>query len=425
MSIFEITESNSNLLLCGISHHQTNIGLRECFAFSNAALIDLLNLLKQSPWIQGCVAISTCNRFELIVDFKTLDLPREKAESVIGNIIANHAGLKLVDCENLFYFKSGKEVVSHLFLVSCGLDSVIIGEPQILGQIKRAYEVSLKMAYSSTSLNKLFHKTFQVAKLIRSVTGVGQNAISVGFAVKALVKEIFGELSDVTVMLIGAGEVGVLTLKHLKAAGVRKFFVVNKTLENAVKVANSIGGIACSLPNMKEFLPQADIIVGASSLSLEQEKLLTESDVKNSYVSNLGSVKCFVDLGVPRNFDSNIENIENAFLYTIDDLRKVVSDNLTKRREEFNKPKTIIDSEVSKFCHRSELDNLVPLLLKLNSKLAIFKDKTFAVKIKMLRKKPTDTEYFQRFKSQLFKLESELDSRFCDEASDVKLRAIS
>lgn len=326
----------------GMNHAVAELAVREAFAVGHAGSV--LQKIIEIPGISEGAVVSTCNRVELIT------------VGVNGNCIPD---IELVFSEisklpvrafsKTLYHLHGKAAVSHVFRVASGLDSLVVGEPQILGQLKEAYRMAQEGGAAKRLLNRLLPASFHVAKAVRSRTKIGHHAVSVCFAARELAREIFGDLSQATLMVIGAGEVGTLALKHFYSAGVRKIFLLNKTLANAQDLASTCGGVAADLADLPLYLPRADIVLGASALPVGVPPLVSEKDVTVSFRARPGKPQFFIDLGVPRNFSSAIADLSDAFLYNIDDLEAVVQKNLGGRILEVRRAEFIVEEEVDKF----------------------------------------------------------------------------
>ena len=239
---------------------------------------------------------------------------------------------------------------------------MILGEPQVLGQIKQAYSLAHKLGATRSVLNRLFHRSFGVAKAVRTKTKIGHNAVSVCYAAKELATQIFGDLSEASLMLLGAGETGSLALKHFCAAGVKQCYIVNKTFANAAALAEPIGGAAVELSHFKNIMPHADIIIGASSLPQGSEPLISKEAAEEALRQRPGDTQFYIDLAVPRNFDADICRLSDAFLYNIDDLEEVILKNIDARSLEQERAELLINDEVNRFDAWLETRRLEPLI---------------------------------------------------------------
>jgi glutamyl-tRNA reductase len=348
----------------GINHHKANISLREAFAVDHDEAPKVLAKVLSKPGVKEAVIVSTCNRVEVVSAFDQFGV-RDGFSTHIEDIFSEYSGFKTEEFAGSLYHLKGKEAVAHLFRVSAGINSLVVGEPQILGQLKNAYQVACSQGTTSVLLNKLFHRAFSVAKAIRTHTRIGHNAVSICYAARELARQIFGDLSKASVMLIGVGDTGALALKHFKAAGVNQFFIANKTQARATELAGLVNGISLNLSNFKQFLAQADIVIGACALKRDDSHLLSKDDITNAQKLRPGRPQFYIDLGVPRNFCSSINQVPDAFLYSIDDLKEVVNKNLSSRELEVQRAEALVDLEVEKFCRWLNIHRLEPTIKRL------------------------------------------------------------
>ncbi len=333
------------IYLSGMSHHTSPIDTRERFSMTEDRIQLLLEELSSLDGILEVVVASTCNRVEVIWsalqgDFKT---------SVIEEKISKVAGVCHSEFSRVGYHLSGEVAVKHLYRVASGLDSMIVGENQILGQLKTAYSTAHEQGFTSHLLNRVFSRSFNVAKEVRTQTRIGERSLSVCSVARDLAEQIMGDLSSSTVLLLGAGDTGRLALKHFKAAGVRDLLVGNRSEVKGRKVAKEFGSTYFTLAQTEQYLSSADVIIGSSTRQTNQDFFLKASQMASSLEKRKGKPQLCIDLGVPRNFDPKISDIENSFLYNIDHLQEVVSHNLGARREEMQIAEKIVDSAVSKF----------------------------------------------------------------------------
>lgn len=336
----------AGIALCGINHRSAEIDLREQLALGESLAGETLDRLLTSPTVREAVLINTCNRVELVSAIEDFDTFKDDVTRLFSEL----SGISRASFQRQLYTLEGPQAVSHVFRVASGLDSLVVGEPQILGQVKSAFEFAHHRGTTSVLLNRLFSRAFGVAKAVRTRTAIGQNAVSVAFAARELARQIFGDLSEASVMLLGTGETGRLALKHFKSAGAKQIFVASRTLDRALEIANSCQGIPLAFEHVPQFIAQADVVIGASLLEANQTPLICADDVERSLLARPGKAQFFIDLGVPRNFDPKIDQLADAFLYNVDDLEQIVRQNLDSRAVEVVQAQSIVDDEVSKFC---------------------------------------------------------------------------
>ncbi len=335
--------SDFTILLIGINHRTAPVEIRERLSFNNSP-IHPLELIKQIELpIKEAFFLSTCNRVEFIFvsdKDKREDL-LNKLEEILSSISAIPHNLLL----NYLYFYENKEAIRHLFEVACGLDSMVLGEPQILGQLKDAYRKALELRTCGLVLNKVLHRAFFVAKRVRTETGIGGGAVSVSFAAVQLAKKVLGSLKDKKVLLIGAGEMAELACQHLISNGAKEILIANRTLSRAVELAEKFKGKAFSLEELPEILIEADIVISSTGAP--------GFVINKSTIAPLLRVRKFrplfiIDIAVPRDVDPEVNQLENVYLFDIDDLKEVVEENLKNRKKEALRAKAIIEEEVLK-----------------------------------------------------------------------------
>lgn len=358
--------------LFGVSHHQLPIALRERFSSLGKDTVNLLQEICAEPFICSAAFISTCNRVEVL-----LTAAPEAERDDVKNHLSRFFGQAVEDLQDSpdtegaaeapLYHLEGAHAVKHLFRVSAGLDSLVVGEPQILGQVKAAYQQAQEVGTVNDVLHRLFQKAFSAAKAVRTETKIGEGGVSVCYAARELAASIFGELAQARVMLFGAGEVASLALKHFHAAGVTHFFISNRTVSRAVELAQTVDGVPLPLTHFREFLPQADILIGAVSLEPGAPPLLSADDIEHSLHQRRGNPQFLIDLGVPRNFAPSIGDLSDAFLYNVDDLNGVVQANVDMRRMELNQAEVIIDEHTSQFCSWIKVHPVEPAIKEITA----------------------------------------------------------
>lgn len=312
------------LIAFGINHKTAPVEIREKVAFSTDVLVDALSSLKDQLSSAASVILSTCNRTELYVHSEQLDCQQLSAwlagfHQVDANAVAEHS-----------YLYEQEKAVQHLMRVASGLDSMVLGEPQILGQVKQAFTSAKHSGAINSDFDRLFQQTFAVAKKVRSETDIGANAVSVAFAAVQLAKHIFSSLKQSKVLLIGAGETIELVARHLKEQGVEQLTVANRTLARAEELARLIGANSLTLAQVPENLPNADIVISSTASQLP---ILGKGMVEKALKKRRHKPVFFVDLAVPRDIEPEVAELSDAYLYTVDDLQQIVEQNIQGRRD--------------------------------------------------------------------------------------------
>ncbi len=348
------------LLITGLNHKTAPVEIRERVAFDGPKLEKGLRGLLESPDIEGAVILSTCNRVELYLQCAD----PERVRHYVVEFLAGFHGVNQQELAKHLYIYADDEAVRHVFRVASSLDSMVVGEPQILGQVKDAFEYSLKRRYTGVLLNKLFKKAISVAKRIRTETRIAENAVSISYAAVELARKIFEDLSEKTFMLLGAGEMAELAARHLINNGVRDVAVANRTYERGVELARQFCGRAVRFEDFKEELVHRDIIIcstGAPSYILyrkEMHAIMKKRKHRPVFI---------IDISVPRNIDPEINRLDNVYLYDVDDLQGVVDANITGRKREAEKAEDIVNEEVVKFRRWLESLDAVPTIVALRS----------------------------------------------------------
>jgi len=337
-----------SIVLLGVNHKTTPLAVREKLALSGE-YEEALQVLGKLDAVKECFLLSTCNRVEVLF---TSDEPARASEKVLDVLFSERMDKNELDQYVYNYVDEG--AVEHLFMVASSLDSMIVGEAQILGQLKDAYRHAAETKSSGYVLNKLLHKAFSVAKRVRTETNIGASAVSISYAAVELAKKIFGDLKEKKVLLIGAGEMAELAAEHLVGQGVAGVVVANRTLENAVNLARCFNGRAVDLGELLEQLEQVDIVISSTGAS---ELILTKDDVRSVMRERRNRPLFFIDIAVPRDLDAKINELGNVYLYDIDELKNVVEMNKSERDREAVKGERIVAEEKLKF--NRWLENLV------------------------------------------------------------------
>lgn len=331
-----------NIIVVGLSHKTAPVDIRELVAFSPNDIDKPLSALVKLEGIVEGVIVSTCNRVEIYTTTRDI----EAAIARIKRFLADWHHIPYEVIEPYLYCYHDASAIRHVFRVSSSLDSMVVGEPQILGQIKTSYGYAAEFRSSGIILNRLLHKAFSVAKRVRTETAIASSAVSVAFAAIERAKMIFDTLSDKTVMLIGVGEMCELAARHFNASGVRSFIVANRTFERAEKFANEINATAISLDNLFDHLYKTDIVLSSTGAP---DYLISSSDLAPVISKRRNKPMFFIDIAVPRDIDPAVNDLDSVYLYDMDDLQQVVATNLENRKQEAEKAELIIAEEISQF----------------------------------------------------------------------------
>ncbi|MEY3219410.1 MAG: hypothetical protein RIT27_767 [Pseudomonadota bacterium] len=327
------------LFAFGVNHTTASVDIREQLSFPESQLPEALRALKHDAHVQEAVILSTCNRTELYCSI------RDNNKYVIDWFSEYHS-MPREKLTPLLYFHSATACVRHLLRVACGLDSLVLGEPQILGQLKKAYKIAQDNGASGKLLSKLFQHSFNVAKQIRTDTAIGSSPVSVAFAAVRLAQQIFGDLKPHTALLIGAGETIELAARHLHASQLGRMIIANRTLERARHLALQFGGYAITLPEIAEHLAEADVVISSTG---SPDYILRAPQIKDALKTRKRRPMFMVDIAVPRDIDPAISTFDDVYLYTVDDLQGVIEENRRSRAEAAKQAEEIIDTQVDHF----------------------------------------------------------------------------
>ena len=332
-----------HLVLVGISHRTAPVELRERIDFQARGLEASLRALAARGAVREAVVLSTCNRAELYGVSDEVDQGR----SAFVDFITDFHNVDRQSLQPHVYEIADLDVARHLFRVAAGLDSLVVGEPQILGQVKEAHSVAGATHVVGPFLNRLFHSSFAVGKRVRTETGLGSGAVSVSFAAVSLAKKIFGDLKGRTVLVVGAGEMGKLTALHMKSQGVHQVTIVSRTMAHAARTAEAIGGAsAAPWEELDPLMSNADIVITATGAI---SPILTKAHIEAVMRPRRNRPLFLIDIALPRDVEPAAGEIEQVFLYNIDDLQATVRENLARRASEVARAETIISEEVDKF----------------------------------------------------------------------------
>jgi len=351
-----------DIILLGINHKTAPVELRECIAFAPEESREALQTLHRQPHVNEALLFSTCNRVELLftTDNKAQSISTTKA------FIADFNKIPVEQFEGALYIHENDAAVRHVFRVAASLDSMMVGEPQILGQIKEAYRLATLAKTSGVILNRLLHRTFFVAKRIRTETGIGDRAVSISYAAVELGRKIFGSLAGKSVLLVGAGEMAELAVEHLIRNKADDIWVANRTFENGVELAKRFNGNAIRFEEIPTCLETTDIIISSTG---SPDFVITRDLVKGVIRKRRNRPIFFIDIAVPRDIDPQVNRLTNSYVYDIDDLQGVVDDNIEDRQLEAVKGERIVDEAVISFRQWYESLDVVPTIIALRKKM--------------------------------------------------------
>ncbi|EIX1533794.1 glutamyl-tRNA reductase [Cronobacter sakazakii] len=330
------------LLALGINHKTAPVSLRERVTFSPDTLDQALESLLSQPMVQGGVVLSTCNRTELYLSVEEQDNLHDK----LVRWLCDYHNLDEEEVRNSLYWHHDNDAVSHLMRVASGLDSLVLGEPQILGQVKKAFADSGRGHANASELERMFQKSFSVAKRVRTETDIGASAVSVAFAACTLARQIFESLSTVTVMLVGAGETIELAARHLREHNVQKMIIANRTRERAQRLADEVGAEVIGLGDIDERLKDADIIISSTASPLP---IIGKGMMERALKARRNQPMLLVDIAVPRDVEPEVGKLANAYLYSVDDLQSIIQHNLAQRKAAAVQAESIVKQEACEF----------------------------------------------------------------------------
>ena len=350
------------LLITGVSHRTAPVAVRERLAFREMLLPAALTSLKARDGVTEAVILSTCNRVEITITTDDAVDP----EGIVEAFLAESKSIDVADIQPHVYHHEGRDAIHHLFRVAASLDSMVVGEPQILGQLKSAYTAAKNCGAVCGWLDGLLTRSFNVAKRVRSETGIGQMAVSVSYAAAELARKIFGTLSNRTVMIVGAGKMSELAARHLRRSGVSHVFVTNRTHERAMEMARIFQGTPVEYTRFTAMLPEVDILITSSGAP---HYILRKEEMHRVITARRNRPMFLIDIGVPRNIEPAVNQIDNIFLYDIDDLQEVVNANLRERLKEAERAEALVVEEVDRTIARLKVAEVTPTIVGLQEQL--------------------------------------------------------
>ncbi|MCU7803020.1 MAG: glutamyl-tRNA reductase [Candidatus Thiodiazotropha sp. (ex Lucinoma annulata)] len=371
-----------SILAIGLNHKTAPVDIREKVTFGPDIIAGALRSLQENPAVEETVILSTCNRTELYCTISQED------HEPLADWISRFHGLAGDRVNPYLYSHFGMDAVKHLLRVSCGLDSLVLGEPQILGQVKVAYQTATDAGTTGKLLFKLFQHAFSAAKQIRTDTAIGNSPVSVAFAAVSLAKQIFSNLSEQTALLIGAGETIELAARHLNQHGVGRIIVANRTVEKAHALAAQFDGYAIALTELSSHLSEADIVISSTASPLP---VLGKGTVESALKERKHRPIFMVDIAVPRDIEPEVSDLSDIYLYTVDDLDEVIQENMRSREEAAEQAEEIIDHYVGEYMGWLRSLDAVELIQDYRSYAEQLRDEVLQKALQQLAKgKPAD-----------------------------------
>lgn len=331
-----------HILVVGLSHKTAPVEIREKLTFPRETLEEALSALLSHSHLSEAVILSTCNRTEIYIACDDLDGGRDS----VVKFLCDYHQLELKSLVSFLYFRASVEAVHHLFRVAASLDSMIVGEAQILGQVKEAYSAAFEAEATNIILNRLFRQALEAGKLVRTETDIGESAVSISYAAVELAKKVFEDLKERTAMVIGAGEMSELTVRHLLGNGVCSLLVSNRTYERAVELADKFDGEAVRFDECISYMAKSDIVISSTGAP---HYVVKKQDLAKVMQKRRNKPIFLIDIAVPRDIDPEAAKLYNVFLYDIDDLEKVVRANLKEREKEAKKAQLVVSDQVDEF----------------------------------------------------------------------------
>ena len=355
-----------SIILIGLNHKSAPLEIREKVSLSRTQIFQISEKLKFTHSISGSSILSTCNRTEFYLNVKSVSLGIDE----ISKIISEKSGLLMENLWPYLYVKKNKDAVQHLFFVAAGLDSMILGERQIQGQVQDAYEIALDAGISDSIINTLFMNALTVGKRVRTETQIDRESVSISSAAVSLAKRFYNGLENKAVLVLGAGETSELTTRYLISNGIKNFIVANRTYERAERLANELGGIAIRFDSLFEYIDSTDIIISSTA----SPKYLLTKDLLNSYLENRKKELLLIDIAIPRDISPELKDYPCITLYDIDDLKDVISMTLKRREKESEVAKRIVQEELDDFFFWLDSLTVVPTIIKMREQIAKIKE---------------------------------------------------
>ena len=365
------------LLVLGINHKTASVDVRERLAIGPAAMEGALMAARRVAGVSEVAILSTCNRTEIYC------AGSDYAAAEVLQWLSEFQKISASEIESSLYSHTDADAAAHMMRVACGLDSLVLGEPQILGQLKSSFAVSQNLHLMKGELGKLFQQTFSVAKKVRTDTAIGENPVSVAYAAVNLAQHIFSDLADSRALLIGAGETIELVARHLANAGVKEICVANRTLDRAQALAAKFSGEAIMLGDIPQMLHRVDIVIASTASQLP---ILGKGAVEAALLKRKHQPMFMIDIAVPRDIEVQVKELDDVYLYSVDDLQKVIQENQQQRRVAAQEAEKIIVAGVDKYLNQQRSREVVDTLTELRSQTEMLRDSEVAAALKLLAK---------------------------------------
>lgn len=374
-------------LVLGINHNTASVAVREKLAFAPDELARAFRDMTSSELVSEVAIMSTCNRTELYC---------ETASQVDDLVqwLADNKAMSIEELQQSCYVHRDESAVRHMMKVASGLDSLVLGEPQILGQIKSCYALADEHNALGSRLYSAFQQVFAVAKRVRSETAIGENPVSVAYAAVSLAKQIFSDLRDDTVMLIGAGETIELVARHMHEQGIKKVIVANRTLENAQRIAGEFQGEGIMLGDIPDYLSQADILISSTASQLP---IIGKGMVENALKQRKHKPIFMVDIAVPRDIEEQVGELNDVFLYTVDDLKEVIDENRKSREEAARIAEDIVEEGVHKYSADLQARSAVDIVRSFRQHVSSLKDQELEKALRQLQSGQEPEKVLEKF----------------------------
>jgi glutamyl-tRNA reductase len=374
------------ILAIGLNHKTAPVDIRERVTFGPDIIAGALRSLKEHPAVEEAVILSTCNRTEAYCCLS------EEDHEPLADWLGEFHGIENDRLTPYLYSHFGADAIKHLLRVSCGLDSLVLGEPQILGQVKTAFQIATDAGSTGKLLSKLFQHAFSAAKQIRTDTAIGNSPVSVAFAAVSLAKQIFSELSQQTALLIGAGETIELAARHLKQNGIGRVIVANRTVEKAHTLAAQFDGYAIALTELSSHLSEADIVISSTASPLP---VLGKGAVESALRERKHRPIFMVDIAVPRDIEPEVADLSDIYLYTVDDLDEVIQENMRSREEAAKQAEEIIEHYIGEYLGWQRSLDAVELIQDFRSYAERLRDEVIQKALQQLKKGKSAEEVLQ------------------------------
>lgn len=335
-----------SIITLGLNHKTAPVAIRERLSFSPESLADAVKSLSALRNIKEAAILSTCNRTELYCTTEDRDELTQQAIDQIVEWLSQFHGLESTEINEHLYAHKHEESIRHALQVACGLDSLVLGEPQILGQMKQAYAQANEQGTMGSLLGKLFQHAFSVAKQVRTDTAIGSSPVSVAFAAVSLSKQIFGDLDKLTALMIGAGETIELAARHLQGSNIKHMIIANRSVDKGQALADQFDAEAIALPQIPDYLHKADIVISSTASPLP---ILGKGAVEKALKKRKHKPMFMCDIAVPRDVEAEVDELDDVFLYTVDDLQEIIQENIESRQEAAEQAREIIENQVEDF----------------------------------------------------------------------------